>query len=389
MANLFNKAEKKLLYGLSLALALRQLGMLLVLPFLSIFGESLAHSTSFLVGLSLGIFGLSQGLLQIPFGILSDKIGRKKPLLLALFIFTGGLVAGYLATNIYTLIAARTLQGCGAVAVVAFSWIGDRIDETRRNRAMALPGIFIGVSSVIAFIGGPLLYKIINVPQMFLVCAVLSSMSFLYVLFFLEDQQPVQTTPFHIAAFWTALKNRSYIHYYIGGLTMNACLVSVFFVLPLLLKKLGRVEDSWIVFVPAVMLAMVVMRKATSLSDSGKTRRVLALACFSILCAALLLNRPHFFVYIFAMIFFMSGYMTLATVLPATVTKLAPDNIRGSVTGVLNTMQFIGSFAGGTLAGTLWDIAPFLSILLIIIIAALTGLIFLIPRKQEVDKQGL
>ncbi len=384
MPQLFSNKEKKILYGLSITLALRQLGMLLVLPFLAVYGHSLAHSSSMLVGISLGIFGLSQALLQIPFGILSDKLGRKKPLLLALFLFLIGLILGYLATNIYLLIAARTFQGCGALAVIVFSWIGDSIDEGRRNRAMAVPGIFIGISSVISFVGGPLLYRIIDVPQMFLLCAILSGLALIFVLLFLEDQPPKKSSGFSLASFSTALRNTNLLLYYLGGLSVNICMVSVFFIVPMILNTMGRIEDSWIVFGLPTIMAIFVMRKATSLSDSGKTNQILALAFFAIFVSALLLMGNRFYLLVLSMIFFLSGYMSLATVLPATVTKLAPDRIRGSVTGVLNTMQFFGSFLGGTLAGVLWDFHTFLPILIIMLCGLGSGFTFAFyPNPQS------
>jgi len=229
---LFTPQEKSILTGLSAALGLRQLGLLLVLPFLAVWAGGLDGQTPALIGVAMGMFGLSQGLLQIPYGLWSDRVGRKKPFIAGMFIFTCGLILAYFAKSIYLLILARTLQGGGAVGAVIFSWIGDAIPAEKRNRAMSIPGIAVGMSSIIAFIGGPFLIKFITVEQMFLICAICSAGAVFYITFFIPYEATPEPTPFSMRECFTAMKGPGLPPLYLSGLIMNYNLVAVFFILP-------------------------------------------------------------------------------------------------------------------------------------------------------------
>jgi MFS family permease len=138
------------------------------------------------MGLAMGCYGLIQGVMQLPLGRLSDKIGRKYVLTIGSLVLALGLALAACATDIYILILARVLQGLGAIAAVCFSWIGDNIDEQRRNRSMSIVGIFNGLAAVLGFIGGPLLYHVISVPQMFAGCSVLVLLSWIYIMVFVK-----------------------------------------------------------------------------------------------------------------------------------------------------------------------------------------------------------
>ncbi len=272
---LFTPKEKSILISLSAALGLRQLGLLLVLPFLSTWGVGLEKATPALIGLAMGIFGLTQGLLLIPYGLWSDRIGRKKPFIAGMLIFTFGLVLASFSTSIYMLIIARALQGGGAVAAVIFSWIGDVIPAEKRNRAMSLPAIAVGISSTLAFIGGPVLIKFITVEQMFLICAIISAAAMLYIIFFISPGAKPEPVPFNPREYLVAMKSPGLMPLYMSGMIMNYVLVAVFYILPQLISKHMTREDTWIFLVPAVIAGMAVMRPATKAADAGKTRTLL------------------------------------------------------------------------------------------------------------------
>jgi len=386
---LFTPKEKSILTGLSTALGLRQLGLLLVLPFLAVWAGDLENSTPALIGLAMGMFGLTQGLLQIPYGLWSDRVGRKKPFIVGMLIFTCGLILAYFTNSIYLLIIARTLQGGGAVAAVIFSWIGDAIPAEKRNRAMSIPGIAVGMASIIAFIGGPFLIKFITVEQMFLLCAVCSAGAVLYITFFIPYEATPETTPFSLRECLKAMKGPGLLPLYLSGLIMNYNLVAVFFILPQLITKHLTREDMWIFLAPSVIAGMVVMRLATKAADSGKTKTMLLGAYALILLAGLLFladSVPAIFV---ASIFFFISYMTQITLLPATITKMVGASKRGTVIGAYNALTNCGAFFGGAVSGLLWGISPSLSVGAMLLVSLCGGVMLWATFKETMTKTAV
>lgn len=174
---------------MGLVLGLRELSMTMINPFINIYGETLKWSTPLLCGLALGIYGLTNAIFQLPYGSWSDKIGRKPVILIGLAQLGFGLLLAFFAHNIYMLIVARALQGSGAVMAIAYSWIGDDIENDKKSSAMGIAGVIVAICAVIAFVVGPLLYKIISVKYMFLGCTVLIVCSFLMILCFVKEQR--------------------------------------------------------------------------------------------------------------------------------------------------------------------------------------------------------
>lgn len=367
----FSKGEMKFLLGIGSAMALRQLGLIMVMPFIAIYGKQLAYSTPGLIGLSMGIYGLSQAILQVPFGNWSDRVGRKSVILAGLFIFILGLVLAYFAQNIYAFIVARLLQGAGAIMSVAYAWVGDKISSDQRNKGMSIIGMLVGMSATLAFIGGPVIHRWLEVPQMFLLCAVLAVLAFLYIWFFLKDDgKPASTVSTGKFSFAGLMKDEKLVRLFIAGFITNYLLVSQFYIVPLLLETSLGAEGMWKVYVPATLVAIFAMRLAARYADAGYFAAVVIFA-FGIIAAGTLayyLTGPLWVG--LGMHLFMTGYMCLVPLLPAAVTKLSGAKYRGTVTGIFNTWQFIGSFVGGSLTGFVWGINPAYAILLVAVIAA-------------------
>jgi MFS family permease len=184
--SVFARYEMNFIVSLGIAMALRQLAMVMILPFMSVYGNTLLYNTPALVGIALGIYGLIQGIMQIPFGSLSDRIGRKNVITIGSLFLASGLALAAIADNIYMIIIARALQGIGAIAAVCFSWIGDNIADEKRNQAMSIIGIFSGSAAVVGFACGPFLYNIISVPKMFAGCSILVFLSWIYIVIFIK-----------------------------------------------------------------------------------------------------------------------------------------------------------------------------------------------------------
>lgn len=363
---LFNPQESEFLLGISVTLAFLQLGLLLVMPFLAVFGEGLEGNTPGLVGLSIGIFGLTQAFLQIPYGNLSDRYGRKKMIIIGLIINAIGLIIGFFAKDILMLIIARAIQGAGAIGTVLFAWIGDRIDPDRRSRAMAYPGIFVGIASIVSFILGPVLHRFMTVNQIFLAIFILVIGIIIYIQITLPAHSPTSRTGIRKADILSVFKQRKVWGYLLAGVMMNYVLTSFFFLIPVHLELLGKTNLNWLIFAPTTLTALAFLRISSIMADRGRLTLVLV-SGFSLLLAsmAVLVLFPTGFITLFvSAFFFMAGFMSINTTLPAAVTLLTGSEIRGTVTGVYSTFQNLGSFAGSTLTGILFGIGRDIPVIL-------------------------
>lgn len=374
----FSTYELSFIISLSIAMALRQLVMVIILPFLSIYSKTLAYSTPFLIGLVMGSYGLIQGIMQLPLGRLSDKIGRKYVITIGSLFLAFGLGLASIATNIYLLIFARVLQGLGAVAAVCFSWIGDNIEEDKRNRSMSIVGIFNGLAAVLGFVGGPLLYKFVNVPQLFGGCAVFVLLSWLYILIFVKNDKVKISENKNKIDYKGLFRNQLFLKLSASAFFLNYLMVCIFYIVPILLEKITGPGEMWKVFIPSTIAGILIMQVASRLADKGREALVSFSAFMSIFLSGicLLVGSKSFVLILIGTILFMCGYMSLNAVLPGSVTKLSTNDTRGGVTGVYNTVQYVGSFVGGILAGILWGVnslLPAVSIIIVSIIGAVVG----------------
>ena len=389
MVDLFSPVEKRFLTGMTLTMSLRQLGLLLVMPFLSVYALELKGGTASLAGLAIGIYGLTQAVLQIPNGLLSDRIGRKPVVLITMVIFTSGLVLAAIAKNVETLIIARAIQGGGAVAAVLFSWIGDEIPDQKRNRAMAFPGMFVGITSVFSFIAGPLLFKVLEMSHIFWICAGLSLLAMLYVLFLLKETgRQEASSNYQVSDLIKLLARWRFLKYVLNGFTINYVLTAVFLMIPLFLRENGQTGLMWIIFVPATLLGVPLMMLASRRADLGLDKLMILLALLLMLISTLFLLSSLFLTIFLSALFFFPSYMILTTLLPAGVTKLSENNIRGTVTATFNTFQFVGSFAGSAISGLLWEIRPLISVITLSAIVTIVMLINLSGMKKPPADTG-
>ncbi len=377
---LFKGPEKEFLLGISITLALMQLGLLLVMPFLAVFGKGLEGNTPGLVGFSIGVFGLTQAFLQIPYGNWSDRYGRKKMILIGLSINAIGLILGFFAHDIWMLILARAVQGAGAIGTVLFAWIGDRIEPERRSRAMAYPGIFVGIASILSFIVGPVLHRFMSVNDIFLAIFILVIGVIIYIRITLPAHIPAKRTGIKRKDILTVFRQRKVWGYLIAGVMMNYVLTSFFFLIPVHLELMDKTNLNWVIFVPTTLTALAFLRISSIMADRGRLTTVLV-SGFSLLLASmavLLLFKVTFISLIISAFFFMAGFMSLNTTLPAAVTLLTGSEIRGTVTGVYSTFQNIGSFIGSTLTGVLFGVGHKIPVmveggLLVMVIAVLAS----------------
>lgn len=368
---------------LCLALALRQMSMTIVMPFISTYCKSLVGYNPVLAGLAIGVFGLTQAVFQIPFGVLSDEYGNKKMMLIGLTQVAAGLFIAYISKNIGLLIWARALQGSGAVIGVGYSWTASMVDEKERISAMSLLGAFISAAAALAFAIGPLLREIISVNLMFLFCAILLSLNELYILFFLKDNKS-KNRSIQNNQIYTLLIDKNFVIMNIVAFLNNFIMISVFYALPIYLNKVTGETGMWKVFVPAMVIAILAMKSTVKYTRKGFNNQVL-------MCSFLILSLGLIFYfrkssYIFLLIgttIFMCGYITLATVVAADVNDLVADKYRGTANGIFNSFQYIGNFVGAIVTGWLWGISETLTWLILMAVGIIGFLIICLGKPLE------
>ncbi|WMT39003.1 MFS transporter [Paenibacillus sp. D2_2] len=318
---------------LSLALALRQMSMTIVMPFISTYCKDLIGYTPLLAGLAVGIFGLTQAIFQIPYGVLSDKYGNKRMVLIGLVLVVVGLVLAFFSNNMALLIVSRALQGSGAIIGVAYSWSIGMVNEKDRTKAMSILGAFISVAAALAFAVGPLLREIMSVRWMFMTCAILLTLNLLYILFFLKDnKQHTKTQAAPKGTFRLLLQNKTFVTLNLAAFLNNFLMVSVFYALPLDLNKITGETGMWKIFVPAIIAAIIFMKAAVTWAEKSINNNYYVLiASFMISAVSIIFyfNKTSFLSLLAGTTLFMCAYISLTTLVAANVNSIAEDSYRG------------------------------------------------------------
>ncbi|MES9832556.1 MAG: MFS transporter [Candidatus Thiodiazotropha sp. LLP2] len=353
-----NATERRAAYSLSGLFSLRMLGLFLILPVFSLYAEGLPDVTPLLIGIAIGIYGLTQAVLQIPFGMLSDRIGRKPVLVGGLLIFALGSMVAASAESIYGIIIGRALQGSGAIAAVIMAMAADLSREQRRLRMMAIIGISIGFAFAVALILGPILNSWIGVPGIFWLTAVLALLGIGIVIFVVPTpkeshfHRDAEAVP---AQFGKVLADPELLRLDIGILTLHMSLTAVFLAYPLSLRDLGMESSAhWQVYLPVMLLSMAAMVPFVIIAESRRRMRPVFLGAIVALglSALLLYGYSHQLVALVAALFiYFTAFNLLEATLPSLIAKAAPGERKGTAMGVYSSSQFIGAFLGGALGG--------------------------------------
>ena len=356
-----NRAEGRAVAGLAALYAFRMLGLFIVLPVIQILGRDYSDATPVLVGLAMGIYGGTQALLQIPFGWLSDRLGRKPVILAGLGLFILGSVIAALADTITAVIIGRALQGAGAISAAVMALLADLTRDERRSQAMAAVGGAIGLSFALALFIGPLLGERYGLSGIFWFSALLGLAGALIVLFVvprapLARRSQSEVSP-RLQQFWTVLKHPGLARLNAGIFVLHLVLMVIFTVIPLTLLEFGwALERHWQVYLPVMGLSFVAMLPLIILAErAGKMKPVflLAIAVMSVSLLAASFSLQNELAFLAALFFLFFGFNLLEAQLPSLVSKMAPAGFKGMALGIYASGQFLGVFIGATVAGAL------------------------------------
>lgn len=360
-----SSTERRATISLASIYGLRMLGMFLILPIFAIYAQTLEGGQDHtMVGLALGAYGLTQVLLQLPFGIASDKYGRKKVIYIGMLIFIIGSVVAAMGTDIITVIIGRAIQGAGAVSAVVMALVADSTREEHRTKAMATIGGTIGVTFALSLVAGPLLNQSIGVPGIFWMTAILSAFAIGVVKFLVPD--PIQSQ-FHSDAetaptkIKEVIRNTQLLRLNFGAFSLHAAQMAMFVVVPFALKETSGMNENqhWIVYLPVLTISFVLMLPAIIYGEKrAKLKPVFIGAVATMLFAQLMfaVNIHSFWGVVAALFFYFLAFNLLEATLPSLISKLAPAASKGTAIGVHNTAQsfgiFVGAVFGGYLAGS-------------------------------------
>ncbi len=342
--------------GMSLAgvYGLRMLGLFFILPIFSVHATTLKGGHDlFLVGIAIGGYGLAQGVLQIPFGMASDRWGRKPLIYAGLVVFAAGSFLGIAATDIWTAIAARILQGAGAINSVAMALAADLTREQHRTKIMAMIGATIGLMFAVSLVAAPVLYRYIGMGGVFALTGVLSLAALGVVKYFVPDPPP-RPRPAPPAPGGVRL-DPELLRLNAGIFILHIVLYAMFVVVPPLVVAAGLpLTEHWKLYLPVVLVSFVLMVPAVLYADRRNRPKPILLGAVALLIVvegALAASALGLAALVVLMLAFFAAFNVLEAMLPALVTRAAPVHGRGFVIGVYNTTQTLGVFFGGLIGG--------------------------------------
>ncbi len=349
--------ERRASVALAAVYASRMLGLFLVLPVLAVHAAGMpGGGDARLVGWALGVFGLTQALLQLPFGLASDRFGRKPVIYIGLLVFAAGSMLAAVAETLPALVAARALQGAGAVSAAVSALLADLTRDSQRTKAMAMVGASIGVSFGVSLIVAPWLYGLVGMGGLFLLTALCALLAIALVRFAVPDPASRPAGGAGDVRFADVLREADLLRLDFGIFAQHAVQVALFVVIPgWLVSRAGMpLTAHWKVYLPVMLLSFILMVPAVVWAERrGRMRGVFLLAIIvQISAAAGLSLGPSGLGAIAGLLFvFFWGFNVLEASLPSMVSRLAPAAAKGAALGVYNTAQSLGLFAGGAIAG--------------------------------------
>jgi len=336
--------------------ALRMLGLFLILPVFSVHARTIPGGDSpALIGLALGIYGLTQGVLQIPFGAASDRWGRKPVIVAGLLLFAAGSFIAAFADDIFWTIIGRAVQGAGAISAAVTAFIADGTREEHRTKAMAMVGASIGLTFAVSLVGAPLLYAAVGMGGLFALTGGLALVAIAVVVWVVPSAPP-RIEHDGPATTASVAFNPQLLRLNFGIFALHTVQMAMFVVVPVLLVERAQLPlpKHWWVYLPVVLVSFGLMMPPIMAAERRSRMRVLFLSAVGLLLVVqlgLMLHAPSLTWIAGWLLLFFVGFNILEASLPSLVSRVAPSSSKGLALGIYNTTQSVGLFAGGALGG--------------------------------------
>jgi len=354
-----NAGERRATASLASIYGLRLLGMFVILPVFALYAETLEGGASHtMIGIALGAYGLTQAILQVPFGWASDRWGRKPVIYAGLAIFAFGSFVAAAANTIEWVIVGRCLQGAGAISAAVIALTADLTRDAVRTRAMAIIGITIALTFALSLIAGPLLKAAIGVPGIFALTGILALGAMAVVRYAVPDPGGVRVErEAGVAQLRRVLADPQLLRLNYGTFALHAALMALFAQVPFALVDLGLTgERHWVVYLPVLLLSIVFMLpfiRQVDRAGRGKPLLVGAVVALGAAQVAVAVSLHSLAGMVVALTLFFTALNLLEAMLPSLVSKCAPVEARGAAVGVNASMQFLGAFVGAAAGGFL------------------------------------
>lgn len=387
-----NNIEKKAAFSLAAVFGLRMLGLFMILPVFAIYGEQLSGYSPVWLGLAIGAYGLTQAMLQIPMGILSDKFGRKPVILAGLVVFFIGSIVAAMSDTIYGVVLGRAIQGMGAIASAVLALAADLSREEQRPKVMATIGMFIGLSFTLAMVFGPIVAEAFGLSGLFWFTAVLTVLAMFMIQFMVPysvNKAPRGDNVALPAQLSNLIRNPQLTRLNWGVFILHMALTACFITLPKQFVAAGlALENHWQLYLPTLLGSFFLMVPFMIFAIKKQREKQMFTAAVALLSCALFLMwilPGGFWNLVLSVVLFFTAFNYLEATMPSILSRLAPAGVKGSVMGIYSSSQFLGAFTGGLLGGT---IASYFGEQSIFLVMAVFTLLWLIgaASMQELKK---
>ena len=404
---MMNALERRSTFALSSIFALRMLGLFMIVPVFSVAGQSYQYATPALIGLAVGVYGLSQALLQIPFSLIADRFSRKPLIVLGLLLFAVGGAIAAMSESIYGVIIGRAIAGGGAVSAVVMALLADVTREENRTKAMAIMGMSIGLSFVVAFSLGPWLTGLVGISGLFWVTTCMGLLAIL--MLFLVPATTRHHKNFqqgYMTQLKQVLKMRDLNRLHVSVFALHLLLTAMFIYVPSQLIDFAGIPLSQhgLVYLPLLVLSLFFAFPSIILAEKYRKMRGIFLTAIAGIIAGLVIlifgNQSQYVLLIGLGLFFIA-FNVMEALLPSWLSKAAPIQSKATAMGVNASGQFLGAFCGGILGGQLimlnntslgWGILTAIAIVWLLISFGLaqprylSSLVFKLPELKETDE---
>ena len=377
-----NNAEKLFALKISSIIATRMLALFLIFPVFSVYAEQYLDQTPYLIGLAIGIYGFTQAIFQIPFGYMSDQVGRKPLIYLGILLFLLGSVIAALSENIFTVIIGRALQGGGAISAVLMSFLADYVRPEQRSKANAFVGAQIGLAFMLSLILGPVIASTYGISGLFWFIGGLSILALV-----IASQLPQVSTKAQYGLTISNFKKiltPTLIRLDLSVFVIHLILTCSFIVLPLLLVENNIFDKSlhgnWKMYLPVMILSFIGMLPLIISAEKFKKHKFVFLLTILILIISQFLFYTLELTFTSFMLFltlFFIAFNGIEAMLPSLLSRTADPDKRGLAMGVFSTSQFFGSFIGGVFGGWIYHKYGINSVFLFTISVAIIWLVFM------------